>query len=61
MSSDGREPGANSARKVTVAISAVVALFCAGVAWYTSNPGLWMLAGLSLASGLAASQVGRIR
>ena len=51
----------NSARKLTLGISVVAALFCAGVAWYTSNPGLWILAGVSLASGLAASQVGRTR
>jgi Flp pilus assembly protein TadB len=55
----GREM--NSARKVTILISVVAAIFCAGVAWYTANPGLWILAGLSLASGLAASQVGRSR
>ncbi len=51
----------NSARRLTLWISVAVALFCAGVAWYTANPGLWILAAISLASGLAASQVGRTR
>jgi Flp pilus assembly protein TadB len=51
----------NSARKATLCISVIAAIFCAGVAWYTSNPGIWILAGISLASGLAASQVGRGR
>jgi len=51
----------NSARRATLWISVGIAIFCAGVAWYTSNPGLWILAGISLASGIAASQVGRTR
>jgi Flp pilus assembly protein TadB len=61
MSGSDKERGMTSARRVTLWISVGVALFCAGIAWYTSNPGLWILAGLSLASGLAASQVGRTR
>ena len=56
-----KEPRMNPARKVTFWISVAAAAFCAGIAWYTSNSGLWILAGLSLASGLAASQVGRTR
>ena len=61
MSSNDKEPAMKSARKLTLWISVSIAIFCAGVAWYTSNPGLWILAAISLASGLAASQVGRTR
>ncbi len=61
MKPTGKDPQMNSARKATLWISVGLAIFCAGVAWYTSNPGLWILAGVSLASGIAASQVGRSR
>jgi hypothetical protein len=46
---------------VTLWISVAAAIFCAAVAWYTANPALWILAAIALASGLAASQVGRTR
>jgi hypothetical protein len=61
MSRSGKEPRGVAAGKLTFWVCVGAAIFCAGVAWYTANAALWIMAGIALASGIAASRIGRDR
>ena len=59
MNDDRSPEQMKSARRLAVLFSIGAAIFVAGTAYFTGNPGLFLLAGVALASGLGLAATGK--